>query len=317
MILLVLAAVVVALFTWRVAWRTYVERSVGTRLPMGPGGIVSGAEPLELYPSAPVGAILLLHGFGDTPQSLAWLAKQLYQRGFAVHVPLLPGHGRTLRDFHTSGESQWVDEARRALRSLRSRDDRLGIIGLSMGGALAALLASESSDVRALALIAPYLEPPRSVRAMASAAPVAGWFLPYMRGGDPRSIYDPVAHAASLSYRAVSPRSTAELVRLSDRARSRLSLVRLPTLYVQSREDYRIPAVAAERSFEALGASEKKLEWLTGCGHVITVDYCKERVADLAAGWMTAHMQSGSASRRLAEAAGGGRSAGKRASGGG
>jgi carboxylesterase len=315
MILLVLAAVVVALFAWRSAWRMYVERSVGARLPAGPEGIVAGAEPIELYPSSPVGAVLLLHGFGDTPQSLALLARQLYERGFAVHVPLLPGHGRTLRDFHASGEAEWADEARRALRALHSRDDRVGIVGLSMGGALATLLASGSSDVRALALIAPYLEPPHSVRAMARAAPVAGWLLPYMRGGDPRSIYDPAAHAAALSYRAVSPRSIAELVRLAARARSRLSLVRLPTLYVQSREDYRIPVAAAERSFEALGASEKKLEWLTGCGHVITVDYCKERVAELVAGWMEAHMESDRSRRGLAEATG--QSGRKRAGGGG
>ena len=297
MILLVLAVVLLALFVWSSVWRAYVEHSVGVRLPAGSDGIVPGAEAIELYPAAPVGAILLLHGFGDSPQSLASLAQQLHERGFAVHVPLLPGHGRTLRDFSASSEAQWMAEARRALQALRARDERLGIVGLSMGGALAALLASESSDLRALALIAPYLEPPQPVRTMAKSALVASWLLPYMRGGDPRSIYDPAAHAAALSYRAVSPRSIAELVRLSDRARSRLALVRLPTLYVQSREDYRIPIAAAERSFRALGAVEKKLEWLTGCGHVITVDYCKERVADLVTSWMEAHLDRDSSSR--------------------
>ena len=300
MILLVLAAVFVALFVWRAAWRAYVERSVGARLEVGADGIVPGAQPIELYPDTPVGALLLLHGFGDTPQSLAPLAKHLYERGFAVHVPLLPGHGRTLRDFRASTEEQWVGEARRALDALRSRDERVGIVGLSMGGALAVLLASESSDLRALALIAPYLDPPQSVRVMARAAPVADRMIPYMRGGDPRSIYDPVAHAAALSYRAVSPRSIAELVRLADRARSRLSHVRLPTLYVQSSEDYRIPEAAAERSFRALGAPEKKLEWLTGCGHVVTVDYCREKVAELVTEWMEANVERDPSSRRLA-----------------
>lgn len=289
--LLVLAAVLVALFVWRAAWSSHVERSVGVRLPAGADGIVPGTEAIELHPSAPVGAVLLLHGFGDSPQSLASIARPLYERGFVVYAPLLPGHGRTLRDFHASGESEWIAEARRALDLLREQDERVGIVGLSMGGALAALLASEASDVRALALLAPYLEPPRSVRAMAAAAPVAGLLVPYMRGGDPRSIYDPAAHAAALAYRAVSPRAIAQLVRLADRARSRLPLVRVPTLYIQSREDYRIPVTAAERSFEALGAEEKRLEWLAGCGHVITADYCKELVAELVTSWMGAKME--------------------------
>jgi len=284
--LLVLAAVLVALFAWRSAWSSHVERSVGARLPARSGDIVPGAESLELIPASPAGAVLLLHGFGDSPQSLVFLAKYLYERGFTVYAPLLPGHGRTLRDFHASSEAEWVAEARRALESLRERDERVGVVGLSMGGALATLLASETDDIRALVLLAPYLEPPRSVRAMAVMAPAAGLVLPYMRGGDPRSIYDPAAHAAALSYRAVSPRSIAQLVRLTDRARARLSRVRTPTLYVQSREDYRITVAAAERSFELLGAAEKRLEWLTGCGHVITADYCKERVAELVTSWI-------------------------------
>jgi carboxylesterase len=286
MMLLVLAAVLVAVFVWRAAWISHVERSTSVRLPVGPGGIVAGTEPLALYPASPAGAVLLLHGFGDSPQSIAFLAKRLYERGFAVYAPLLPGHGRTLRDFRASGEAEWIAEARRALDSLRERDERVAIVGLSMGGALAALLASEERDLRALVLLAPYLEPPRSVRAMALAAPAAGLLLPYMRGGDPRSIYDPEAHAAALSYRAVSPRSIAQLVRVTDRARSRLPQVRVPTLYVQSREDYRISMAAAERCFEVLGAKDKRLEWLSDCGHVITADYCKERVAELVTEWI-------------------------------
>lgn len=291
MMLLALAAVLAALFVWRSVWTRHVERSVGVRLQAGADGIVPGTEPIELRPSEPVGSVLLLHGFGDSPQSIASLASALYERGFAVYAPLLPGHGRTLRDFHASGEAEWVGEARRALRLLRERDERVGVVGLSMGGALAALLASETRDLRALVLLAPYLDPPRSVRAMAAAAPVAGWLLPYMRGGDPRSIYDPAAHAAALSYRAVSPRSIAQLVRLAERARSRLPLVRAPTLYLQSREDYRVSVAAAERSFEALGAAEKRLEWLTDCGHVITADYCKERVAEMVTEWIEAMVE--------------------------
>src|SRR5690606_10352873 len=92
MMLLALAAVLVALFAWRTAWSAHVERSVGARLSAGPDGTVRGAEPIDLEPPSPIGAVLLLHGFGDSPQSLVSLAHALYERGFIVSVPLLPGH---------------------------------------------------------------------------------------------------------------------------------------------------------------------------------------------------------------------------------
>ena len=290
MIALVLATVLAAALAWRVAWRMYVERSVRARLPVGPDGIVPGAAPIELRAPASVGAVLLLHGFGDTPQSLAELAHTLHSRGFNVSVPLLPGHGRTLRDFRASNEAQWVAEARRALEELRAHHDSVGVVGLSMGGALAVLLATDSNDLPALVLLSPYLEPPLSVRLLAKTAYVAGAILPYLYGRNPRSIHDPAARAATLVYGAATPSSVGELVRLADRARERLPRVQAPTLYMQSREDYRVPVGAAERAFAALGASKKKLQWLTGCGHVITVDYGRENVAELVADWMEEHV---------------------------
>lgn len=290
MIPLVLAVVLVAIVVWRVAWRAHVERSVRARLPVGTGGVIAGAGPIELSSSPPAGALLLLHGFGDTPQSLESLARTLHGEGFGVHVPLLPGHGRTLRDFRASNEAQWVAEATRALHELRARYESVGIVGLSMGGALAVVLAADSDDIPALVLLSPYLEPPPSVRLLAKTASLVGAVISYILGSDPRAIHDPAARAAALSYGAVTPRSIVELVRLIDRARTRLARVTAPTLYVQSREDYRIPVDAAERTFAALGAPEKRLEWLTGCGHVTTVDYEHDKVEALVVEWVRRHM---------------------------
>ena len=87
-------------------------------------------------PNAP--AVLLLHGVGDTPASLRYLAEALHAEGYAVEVPLLPGHGRTLRDFSAVTADAWYDAAREALRSLLARREWVAIAGLSMGGALSA-----------------------------------------------------------------------------------------------------------------------------------------------------------------------------------
>lgn len=281
-----LLLVIVAFVVWRVLWGGHVEHVAGARRPTGADGIVPGAGAI-VRPDAPSGnAVLLLHGFGDTPQTLAALAASLHARDYAVYAPLLPGHGRTLADFRRSRAVEWIDAAREAMDVARARHARVGVVGLSMGGALAAILAAERHDIAALALLAPYLAPPPGVRWLARAAPLAGLLVPYLSSEDTRSIRDPTERARALGYGATTPRLVAELVTVADRARAGLGRVRAPTLYVQSREDNRLTAAGAARAFGALGASEKRLEWVEGCGHVITVDYQRERVAALVLAWM-------------------------------
>jgi esterase/lipase len=57
-------------------------------------------------------------------------------------------------------------------------------------------------------------------------------------------------------------------------------------LYLQSREDNRIPVHAAEEAFALIGSADKTLHWTTGNGHVLTVDYGHEVLEQLAADWL-------------------------------
>jgi esterase/lipase len=58
---------------------------------------------------------------------------------------------------------------------------------------------------------------------------------------------------------------------------------------MQSTTDNRISSAATQRAFERLGARDKKLEWIEGAGHVITVDYGWQRVVDRMVEWMESH----------------------------
>jgi carboxylesterase len=234
--------------------------------------------------------VLLLHGFGDTPQALEYLARELHARGYGVLAPLLPGHGRTLRDFAASDAAHWLGAAHSALAMLRGRYECVSVVGLSMGGALAAQLAADDAELPALVLLAPYLDAPPLLRALARCHMVWRAVAPVVPSGNAaRSIHDPEARALSLAYGATTPRLLAELVRVADRARARLPRVIAPTLLVQSREDNRVTPAVAERALRALGAAEKRLEWLHGCGHVVTVDYCRAQVAALVGDWLDRH----------------------------
>ena len=51
--------------------------------------ILPGAETIDLQEEGSHG-VLLLHGFGDTPQTLALLARRLRKSGYSILAPLLP-----------------------------------------------------------------------------------------------------------------------------------------------------------------------------------------------------------------------------------
>jgi carboxylesterase len=284
------ALVFLALWVWRSWHRSHFERRATSRFPVGPHGIIPGAEPRALtVPDAHMG-VVLLHGFGDTPQTLASLAERLRDDGFDVDVPLLPGHGRTLKEFASSNGSEWLAAARAAHSEMRARHTRVALVGLSLGGALAATVAADDPDLERLVLLAPYVDTPPLLRMLVRAAPAIGAVLPYVGGDGSQSILDPEAREQALAFGATTPQLVRELVRVADTARASLARVKAPTLYVQSREDNRITEDVARRAFAMLGAHTKKLELLTGCGHVLTVDFCRERVASLVSEWLTTAM---------------------------
>jgi len=284
-VVVVVALAAAAVLVGRVQ-RARVEKRVEARLQAGALGMIAGAEPLALdSPGAAMG-VVIFHGFGDTPQTVESLARALHANGFEVAVPLLPGHGRTLREFARSTRAQWLAAARDAHAAMRARHERVAIVGLSLGGALATIVAVDDPGLASLVLLAPYLDAPLWLRVLSYASPAIAVVLPYV-GGDPlRSIQDPEARAKALAYGATTPGLVRELIRTADNARAVLARVTAPTLYVQSREDNRITVDVATRAFARITAHPKRLELLTGCGHVLTVDYCHEHVEGLVLEWL-------------------------------
>ena len=238
---------------------------------------------------------LLLHGFGDTPQTLARLATRLHSGGYGVYAPLLPGHGRTMAAFRKSSADEWADAAKEAFVQMRSRHRSVSVVGLSMGGALAVALTADVQDVRALALIAPYIQMPGVLRAAAATHWAWGRFAGEISAQNPRSIRDPIEREKSLAYGSVTGSALYQLLKVVRRARKSLPDVKAPTLLIQSREDPRCSLQGAQHAMKLLGARDKKLVWTEGAGHVITVDYGRERVYTEVKNWIDAHTRGGAA----------------------
>ena len=203
-----------------------------------------------------------------------------------MRAPLLPGHGRTLAQFDATPRAAWLDAARAELFAMRARYDSAALGGLSMGGALAVMLAADVPDIPSLVLIAPYLAMPRHLRWLGASAPAWSDRVGPISARTVESIRDPQEREANLAYGAVTGRAVRELALLVRAARRAVKRVTAPTLLIQSEEDNRISRESAERAFAAIGARKKRLVFTRGAGHIITVDYGRERVFEEIRAWL-------------------------------
>lgn len=100
-------------------------------------------------------AVLLLHGFTGSPWELRPLGEALAARGVHVVCPRLPGHGTTPEAMLWAGVNEWLNAATSALEHLKGAR-RVVLMGLSMGGLLAMVLAARyRGRVHGLVLMAP------------------------------------------------------------------------------------------------------------------------------------------------------------------
>jgi pimeloyl-ACP methyl ester carboxylesterase len=120
------------------------------------------------------GAVLLLHGVGENRRAMLGRAQFLHDEGFTVLAPDLQAHGESPGEHITFGALESLDAAA-SVRFLREQapDERIGVIGVSMGGA-AALLGPGPLDVDAFVLESVY---PTIRQALADR--LAAWLGPF------------------------------------------------------------------------------------------------------------------------------------------
>ena len=233
---------------------------------------MSGAEPLSRAghgKNAELG-VLVLHGFTGSPISVKPLAELLSRRGFAIEVPLLPGHGTRPRDLLPTRYADWRAEAAAALGRLRARTTQVFAVGLSMGGTLVLDLAtveplSGVATINAQILdrggvivkLAPLIEKVVPI-APASAAGLTKNDI--KKGGDEQA-YDWVAAAAGNS-----------LVRALPEVRGRLKDLEIPLLVIYSRDDHSVPPDNSKALPGLVGSKQVSVLELTDSYHVATLD---------------------------------------------
>ena len=222
--------------------------------------------------TGPRGA-LVLHGLTGSTQSVAGLATALRTGGFEVEAPMLPGHGTSPEDLAGHGWSDWSAAAEESYQRLASRSAGVVVVGLSVGGALAAGLAATHPEVVGLATVNPLVDPPApEFRRTLEAFLAAGeQFLPGVGGdiADPEGeevAYDRLPVAALLSMSA-----GLELLR------PRLVEIRCPVLILTSRHDHVVPVASTELLAAAVSGPVERV-WLERSAHVATLDLDRDEL---------------------------------------
>lgn len=233
-------------------------------------------------------SVVLFHGMSASPLEMRGMAQLLQSRGFRVSVPLLSGHGSSVRSLCTTSAEHWLLDVERAVEGeLRSGCQGIFFAGLSFG-ALLALFAAEkwAKNCEGVALLAPpirFRSKPREYGLQLLK------FLP-----DPLlNLLGTVKKKPGVrSYPERRPRESypvhsiaagARLVQIRDRVLNQAQLLQSPLLVLYDPEEDRI----ALSGIEELKSCVDPVWWnaleIESGGHNLSVGSAAERVEHLVA----------------------------------
>ncbi len=198
-------------------------------------------------------AVLVIHGYTGWPGELAFLGDRLAGQGLAVSIPRLPGHGTNGRDFLQTGWRDWLRASVDAYLELAASHPRVHVVGFSMGGLLAIILAARF-PVGRLCLVAPGV---RISNPLLPLAPMLALFTRHLRWQDavPRGLVDPedekVLAREYWSWRFGS--QSASFRHLQRMANRMLGYVTADTLVVLGGKDPTVPLSAWDFIRERIG----------------------------------------------------------------
>ena len=239
--------------------------------------IRTGAEPWSAEgsgPNADIG-VLVLHGFTGSPASMRPLAEQLADRGYAVDLPLLPGHGTHWKQLSSTTWQDLARETVRAFEHLRARTRTRIVLGLSNGGLIALRLAqTRGPDLAGQVLINPFLF---SLDPRVKVLPILKSVLPSIPG-----VINDIAKPDmdEVGYDRVPLKSLASVMQLQRQVRAKLPDTTTPTLLFTSRQDHVVDPKNSEEIAEHIGADDFEHVWLERSYHVATLDYDADAILD-------------------------------------
>lgn len=102
-------------------------------------------------------AVMLMTGYAGYPGELIRPGEDLYHRGYDVYCPRESGCGTSGEDFQQTTRHDWIKSAENCYRDISRRHQIVYLVGHSMGG-LNAIILAHKFHVSRLVLLAPALD---------------------------------------------------------------------------------------------------------------------------------------------------------------
>ncbi len=244
--------------------------------------LLPGAEPFFFRGGAT--GCLVLHGYTASPQEMRGLGEHLAAQGHTVYGPRLAHHGTQPADMNRARWRDWYFSALDGYHVLRTQCEQVVVIGLSMGAAIALMLASQQPVAAVVAMgTSIYMDFGWQVR----FARLVSYVYPYITkpplSGDPP--WD-----VRVDYRVRPLRSLAEFADYMPAVDAILPQVGVPVLLMHAKNDELVPPENMGLIYDRLGSADKKKVWIEDSDHVITEDREKERVWAIVAEFVQAQV---------------------------
>lgn len=200
--------------------------------------------------------ILLIHGFTATTTEVRLLADQLFQSGYTIHAPLLPGHGTTPRELNKTRYQDWLDAVDGAYAFMQHKCTDIFVAGESMGALLSLYLAARQSKIAGVICYSPAV-----VVKNIWLAIVLQYFVDFL----------PKSGAADnlpwKGYKVNPTRATAQLFLLQRYVKPLLQKVRQPLCVFIGRKDDRISPNAGDYLLQHVNSTQKEIHYQENSPH--------------------------------------------------
>ncbi len=246
-------------------------------------GVQAGCEEFTIG-KGPV-AILLLHGFNDSPQIWRKIAPQLAEQNFTCRAIRLPGFGESIDKYAQSTTESWLDKLDSEIKSLQQNHSMIIVVAHSLGGAVTiSHLLENPNCVDGVVLLAPAIEVSNERSPVFTAETwhrFSSYTLPFSRIAKSPFEYDArdPSERDFVGRNVFSPRrvvdNTYQLIRGN---RGRADEIKLPVRVFVSPTDAIIDPDSVKLFYEKLGSKNKKLIVADKAGHAIPIDYGWETV---------------------------------------
>ncbi len=220
---------------------------------------------------------LLLHGYTASTAEVRPLGEYLYQHGYTVSAPLLPGHNTTPDDLNRQRWQDWTNAVERAYQELAAKCERVFVCGESMGALLALYLAADHPEIAGVGVYAPALRIANHDATMRQAR----LLYRFVRQVKKQEREPSAADARWRGYTVNPVPALVQMSKLQDQVRQRLPRIQQPLFVIQGRLDKSIDLQSGEIIVREAGSQHKELHWFDHSTHCVILDCEWERAAEM------------------------------------